>query len=320
MINKELKRHENNLEELRKKNSSDFEKKRTQIISELDYLLNKEKDLLKNITAIEMAKRAFDSDNSLINSIVDENWGAKMDRAFLEEIREKEYAYFNEYNSFIFKIHELICSPNLYDKSMAHFNYCIPLSYDAEKHFVSSYSSKENIKDSNSIDTEFYQIGLLRTWSRFVYDKNFRLEYKDICNHFLNNFGNFHHSDIAVTKSSNGKSRVENSLDQIKRIFRKVEIIDKKNRLTKFGEFIIKIMDKSSDYGIGNPNDYRGIKGQSKNLAKPINDLIFKFDFNDFESLKISKDSFNELKYQTEKFKSDPKNVEIFNLPTYQRN
>jgi hypothetical protein len=320
MINEELKRHEKNLEELRKKNSSDLEQKRIKFVSELDYLLKKEKDLLENITAIDMAKRAFDTDISLNNSIVDEYWGAKMDIAFLEKIRDRESAYFREYNRFIFRIHELICAPNLYDKSMTHFNYLIPLSYDAEKHFLSSDASKENIKDSKSIDTEFYQIGLLRTWSRFVHEKNFSLQYKDICNHFLNNFGNFHHSDIAVTKSSNGKSRVENSLDQIKKIFRKLEIIDKKNRLTKFGVFIIKIMDKSSDYGIGNPNDYRGIKGQSKYLAKPINDLIYMFDFNDFESLKIFKDSFDELQYQTEKYRTDPKNLEIFNLPIYQRN
>jgi hypothetical protein len=307
---------EKNIEEIKKKNSSDFQEKRNQIIMELDCLLDKERDLLDIVKEYELAKRAINSDYSLINSVIDEYWGYKMGKTFFESIFEKKHAYHNEYYAFAFKLHKVICAPNLYDKSINHYNYLIPLGFNANRLPNLSHDALEDIKESKSIDTEFYQIGLLSQWGKFIFEKNFDIDYKDICNIFLNDFGNFNYSDIAVTKSSKGKSRVENSLDQIKRIFRKVGVIDKKNRLTIFGKFIIRVMHTTPSRLLS-PEDMRGIKGQSKMLAKSINDLIFNFDLNDFDKLRIPESSFENLKIQIDKYKSDSKNIEIYNLPIY---
>lgn len=309
---------EKNIEEIKTKNSIDFQEKRNRIIMELDFLLEKERDLLEIIPEYDRAKRAMNSDYALINSAIDEDWGYKMGKTFFESIFEKKSAYRDEYYAFAFKLHKMICAPNLYDKSMTHYNYLIPLRYNAGRLPFLSYDAADDIKESNSIDTEFYQIGLLRQWRKYIFEKNFDIEYKDICNMFLNDFGDFDYSDIAVTKSSKGKSRVENSLDQIKRIFRKVGVIDNKNQLTMFGKFIIRVMDTTPSRLLS-PEDMRGIKGQSKMLTKSINDLIFNFDLKDFDKLRISASSFEklELELQIDKYKSDTKNIEIYNLPDY---
>jgi hypothetical protein len=309
---------ENNIEEIRRKNSSGFDEKRNRIIMELDFLLDKERALLGVVTEYDLAKRVINSDDSLINSAIDEDWGYKMGKTFFESIFEKKSAYRNEYYSFAFQLHKMICAPNLYDKSINHYNYLIPLGHRANRLPFLSHDASEDIKESNSIDTEFYQIGLLNHWGRFIFEKNFNIDYKDVCNIFLNDFGQFDYSDIAVTKSSKGKSRVENSLDQIKRIFRKVGVIDNKNRLTIFGKFIIRVMDTTPSR-LRSPEDMRGIKGQSKILAKSINDLIFNFDMNEFDKLRIENSSFEKLELQIDKYKSDPKNIEIYNLPNYTR-
>lgn len=308
---------EKNLEEIKRKNSADFQEKRNQIIIELDYLLNKERDLLDVIPEYDRAQRAMNSDHSLINSVVDEDWGYKMGKTFFESIFKKKSDYQDEYYAFTFKLQQMICAPNFYDKSMSHYNYLIPFRNEDNRPPYPYLDAMDDIKESNSIDTEFYQIDLLRTWGRLVRRKNFGLDFRDISNCFINDFGFFEYSDIAVTKSSKGKSRVENSLDQIKRIFRKVGVIDKNNRLTKFGEFIISVMYTKSHIELPDCQHYRGIKGQSKILAKPINDLIFNFDLNDSDKLNIAKSSFEKLKLQIDKYKSDSKNIEIFNLPNY---
>ena len=307
---------EKNIEEIKTKNCIDFQEKRNRIIIELDYLLNKERGLLDVIPEYDRLQRAINSDYALINSVVDDHHGYKMYKAFGEPIFKKMSAYHNEYYAFTFKLQQMICAPNFYDKSMSHYNYLIPFRNEDNRPPYPYLDARDDIKKSNSIDTEFYQIGLLRKWGKFIFEKNFDIDYEDICNIFLNDFGNFDYSDIAVTKSSNGKSRVENSLDQIKRIFRKVGVIDNKNRLTMFGKFIIRVI-WTTESRLLFPEDMRGIKGQSKMLAKSINDLIFNFDLNDFDKLNIAKSSFEKLKLQIDKYKSDSKNIEIFNLPNY---
>jgi hypothetical protein len=291
--------------------------KRTKIIEDLDFLLLKDQELLDLIPKFDDLKRAHEK--SIVNYGVDEDWERKMYVTFVEPIRNRKSAYMAEYYDFMFRFHKKICSPDLDSKKMTFFNYQIPLGWDANNQILPTdpYVNDVDVENSQSIDTEFYQIGLLKYWQQFVFEKNFKIDYEDICNLFMNNFGNFYYSDIAVTKSSNGKSRVENSLDQIMRIFRKACIIDKKNRLTMFGVFIINVMDTMPNSELRNSEHYRGIKGQSKILTKPINDLIFNFDLNDFDKLRIAKSSFEKLELQIDKYKSDPKNIEIFNLPNY---
>lgn len=292
--------------------------KRAKIIEDLDFLLKKDHELLDLIPMFDDLMRAHEK--SIVNYGIDENWGRKMYVTFVEPLQNKKSAYMAEYYDFMFRFHNKICAPELDNKEMKFFNYQIPLGWDANNHILPSnpYVNDVDVENSQSIDTEFYQIGILRLWGKFFFERNLDIYYEDICNIFLNDFGNFYYSDIAVTKSSKGKSRVENSLDQIERIFRKAGVIDKESRLTVFGKFIIRAMDTTS-LRLGYPEDLRGIKGQSKTLAKSINDLIFNFDLNDFDKLKIPKSRFDKLILKIDIYKSDSKNIEIFNLPNYKR-
>ena len=173
---------EKNLEEIKRKNSADFQEKRNQIIIELDYLLNKERALLDVIPEYDRLQRAINSDYALINSVVDDHHGYKMYKAFGEPIFKKMSAYHNEYYAFTFKLQQMICAPNFYDKSMSHYNYLIPFRNEDNRPPYPYLDARDDIKESNSIDTEFYQIDLLRTWGRLVRRKNFGLDFRDISN------------------------------------------------------------------------------------------------------------------------------------------
>lgn len=310
----------NNCNHIKSKNKIDLQEKRNRIIQELDFLLKKDEDLLKIITEYDRALRAVNSDSSLINLAIDEDYGFKLGKAFFEPIEEKENAYYKEYYRFIFNLHSLLCAPRLYDKTMMHFNYQIPLGFEF-RHSNANYGDVlDHIKDSNSIDTEFYQLEILEIWRKLRRDRIKNIDYDVVKSHLLNDFQYFSYGDIAVTRRSNGISRVENSLDLIKKSFRKTGVIDKKNRLSLFGVFCIELMEKIP-HQMGSAHEYRGIVSQNKLLVKPLNDLIFHFDMNDFNRLTIraSESELEELRYQINEYKSDPKNIALLNLPQYQR-
>lgn len=305
-----------NIEEIKNKNKSDFQEKRNQIILELDHLLVKEKALFDIITEYETAKRVVNSDDHLYNNVIDENWKFKLGKLF-EPILNKTDNYQNEYYDFIFKLHQMICSPNLYNKSMQHYNYLIPLSYDAKENFSPSDACLVDVCASHSIDVEFYQFWLLKIWAKNLDQQIQGLNYRDICNQFLNETPILHYSDIAVTKTSKGKSRVENSLDQIEKIFKKVNIINNKKQLTQFGTFVLAIIKTYPHPDLKDPSFFRGKKGLSKVLSKPINDVIFNFDLSDLDKLNYKKSTNELLKLQINKFKTDPKNIEIYEMTNY---
>jgi hypothetical protein len=214
-------------------------------------------------------------------------------------------------------MHQQICAPNLIDKKMLFFNYQIPLGYDYQsQNYIDFDVDFDDVTRSKSIDTEFYQILILQDWYSYINKGDFDyIKYR-----LLNSYNDFSHSDIVVTKSSKGKSRVENSFDIIKRTFKKIGIINKKESLTYFGLFIVKLM-QFEHQNIRPTREYRGVKSINKLLAKPINDLIFQFDLNDFDklNLKISEQYKVEIKTQIESYKNDPKNIAILNLPNYSR-
>ena len=88
--------------------------------------------------------------------------------------------------------------------------------------------------------------------------------------------------------------------------------------MTYFGLFIVKLM-QFEHQNIRPTREYRKVKSINQLLAKPINDLIFQFDLNDFDklNLKISEQYKVEIKTQIELYKKDAKNIVILNLPNY---
>jgi hypothetical protein len=313
----ELKEIERNIEHIESRNYQELQVKREKILRELDYLLDAERDLLKIKSRYEILKKIIETDESMIRMVIDENHGFRLGREF-EPILDKMESYNEAYYNFMFHLHEKICAPNLYSKQMKHFNYQIPTGFDPYSRPTSGNVNSDSIIGSESIDTEFYQIELLRYWTPFINEKNYELSYNQLCDYFLNNYGSFRFSDIAVTSKSNGVSRVENSLNQIRKVFRKSGIINKADeRITIFGVFIVKIMSLAPDSNNRELEDYRGIKSENKLLAKPINDMLFNFDMNNYDKLKISRKSFDKLEKFLHDYKENPKNIAIYNMPDY---
>jgi hypothetical protein len=304
---------ENNIEEIRRKNSSDFQEKRNRIIQELDFLLEKERDLLEIQFEYDRAMRAVNSDEAIINLAIDSDYGFKLGRAFFESIFEKKDIYNKEYYRFIFQLHSLICAPKLHDKTMMHFNYQIPLGSNYKNTHPSHLDI--NVEDSSAIDMGFYQFELLEIWRRLRKDQIKNVVYVDVKNLLLNDFSYFSYADIAVTKNSNGKSRAENSLDFIEKTFRKIGLIDKKNRLTIFGVFCIELLEKIPNQ-VRSVDYWRGFVSHNKLLVKPLNDLIINFNLDDFDNLNFpaSNSDLEKLKSKIVEYKSDLKNIKLFNL------
>lgn len=294
-----------------KLNNSEF--KKNEIISELDWLIKKEVDfnrLLNNISEFETVKK-----ENILRFSLDRDFNSNIADTFISPFYDAKSAYKKEYYHFMFNLHKKIYSPNLFDKKMLFFNYQIPLGYKYQtQNFYDILVESDDVSRSNSIDSEFYQILILQDWSSFVKDGDF----DSIKNRLLNLYNDFSHSDIVVTKTSKGKSRVENSFDIIKRTFKKLGITDKKNTLTYFGLFIVKLI-QLEHRNIRPTSEYRSIKSVNQLLVKPINDLIFHFDLNDFDklNLELSKHHIDDLKAKIELYKKDAKNVAILNLPNY---
>lgn len=292
---------------------SNSEFKKEEIITKLDWLINKQSDfkrLLNNISEFETVKK-----ENILRFSLDRDFNSNIADTFISPFYDAKSAYKKEYYHFMFNLHKKIYSPNLFDKKMLFFNYQIPLGYKYQtQNFYDILVESDDVSRSNSIDTEFYQILILQDWGYFTKEGDF----DNIKNRLLNQYNDFSHSDIVVTKSSKGKSRVENSFDIIKRTFKKIGIIDKKDTLTYFGLFIVKLMQLEHS-NIRPTSEYRGIKSVNQLLVKPINDLIFHFDLNDFDklNLELSKHHIDDLKAQIELYKKDAKNVSILNLPNY---
>lgn len=296
-----------------KTNNSEF--KRDEIISNLEQLLNNENRLKDFISR-------FDELNKIVNKstfelAVSESLQRFLGNTYIKPYDDAKDKYKIEYYNFLFKIHQQICAPNLFDKKMLFFNYQIPLGYDYQnQNYIDLCVDSDDVTRSESIDTEFYQILILQDW----YSSLGKVDFEYIKNRLFNLYDDFSHSDIVVTKSSKGKSRVENSFDIIKRTFKKIGIIDKKEYLTYFGLFIVKLI-QFEHQNIRPTREYRGIKSINQLLAKPINDLIFHFDLNDFENLNLTElnQNIDDLKAQIELYKKDAKNIAILNLPNYSR-
>ena len=293
--------------------------KKNDIISDLDWLLLKENNLKNLISKIDI----FDSlkKNHIIEFAILDSFRNYLDESFLTPYYNDKAEYKQEYYNFLFRFHNKISSPNLIDKKMHFFNYQIKLGHKyLRRNYIDRDVNSDDVYKSDSVDTEFYQILILQYWLSFCEPKIQHIDFNFIKNRIFSNYDDFSHSDIVVTKTSKGKSRVENSFDIIKRTFKKIGIIDKDETLTYFGLFIVKLMQLEHS-NIRPTSEYRGIKSINQLLAKPINDLIFHFDLNDFEklNLQVSKQRIDDLKVQIELYKNNPKNIAILNLPNYSR-
>ena len=291
--------------------NSEFKKEK--IITELEWLIKKVSDI--NRKSLDISSFETVKGENWIRLSLDSSFNSDVCETFISPFYDAKFAYKNEYYRFMFNLHNIISSPNLYDKKMLFFNYQIPLGYDYQnQNYIDLYVDSDDVTRSESVDTEFYQILILKDW----YSSLGKVDFEYIKNRLFNFYDDFSHSDIVVTKSSKGKSRVENSFDIIKRTFKKIGIIDKKDTLTYFGLFIVKLMQLEHS-NIRPTSEYRGIKSVNQLLVKSINDLIFHFDLNDFDklNLELSKHHIDDLKAQIELYKKDAKNVAILNLPNY---
>lgn len=291
--------------------NSEFKKEK--IISELDWLIKKVGDI--NRKSLDISSFETVKDENWLRLSLDSSFNSNVYETFISPFYDAKFAYKNEYYRFMFNLHNIIPSPNLHDKKMLFFNYQIPLGYDYQRqNYIDLNVDLDDVTISKSIDTEFYQILILQDWYSYINKGDFDF----IKNRLLNLYDDFSHSDIVVTKSSKGKSRVENSFDIIKRTFKKIGIIDKKESLTYFGLFIVKLI-QFEHQNIRSTREYRGVKSINQLLAKPINDLIFHFDLNDIEKLNLKEtpQQLEEIKKQIELYKNNPKNIAILNLPNY---
>ena len=106
--------------------NSEFKKEK--IITELEWLIKKVSDI--NRKSLDISSFETVKGENWIRLSLDSSFNSNVCETFISPFYDAKFAYKNEYYRFMFNLHNIISSPNLYDKKMLFFNYQIPLGYD----------------------------------------------------------------------------------------------------------------------------------------------------------------------------------------------
>ena len=212
----------------------------------------------------EDADKAYS--RNLVQIRIDQGYTNAFCKYYIDPFHKRKRKYEEALVKLRFTINSSLYSSGLNNVEMQHYNYNFKLNLkNGDK--PAWQDTQVDPRWANAIAEEHYQIAFLNFWcdqerpGKLLSFLN--LSFNDIRPKFLHSLDCLKYPDVAVTKQSKGKSRVEYYIDRLKRKFKKYGLIDNKGKLTNFGLYVaivstyVKYFDLEEKRKDHKNNDYR---------------------------------------------------------------